>query len=276
MAGPPLREAATVVLVRDGADGPEVCLLRRTADAVFAPGAHVFPGGALDPADHALVTHAACAPRSDEVASRALGVERGGLAYWIAAVRECFEEAGVLLARRVDGRPLELDDPAVARRFAEHRRALTSGELTLAALCEAESLVLELDAIFYLSHWITPPGAPRRYDTRFFVAAAPESHVVVPDGSEVVADLWCRPHDALRRHAAGEVDLILPTARSLEVLARFESTTTLVGTLAAAEASDGLDGPTLVDDWGGRRRLLPGDEPLLAGAGPAAPHGACS
>src|SRR5690606_17899198 len=144
-----------------------------------------------DPADRALLDHPACAGRRDDVASRALGVESGALAYWVAAVRECFEEAGVLLARRADGRPLELDRPEVADRFAGHRRVLVAGGAPPATICAAESLVLSRGDLYSLSPWIPPPGAPRRYDTRFFVAAAPDHHVVVPDGREVVADLWC-------------------------------------------------------------------------------------
>lgn len=258
------RAAATVVLVRDGAPGPEVCLLRRNPSAVFAGGAHVFPGGVVDDSDHGLDGDPSCALRSDLVASRALGLGAGGLAYWVAAVRECFEEAGVLLARRPDGRPLELDDPRSSARFADHRRALLAGSVTLAEICRRESLTLALDGIFYLSHWITPEGSPRRYDTRFFVAAAPVAQPVVPDRSEVVADLWSTPAAALERHATGELDLILPTSRSLEVLGRFSDTGQVLAALAAAEADDVERGPMLIDDAGGRRRRLPGDP----GAGP--------
>lgn len=253
------REAATVVLVRDGEPGAEVCLLRRNPAAVFAGGAHVFPGGAVDKHDRDLAGDPSCALRTDQTASRALGLDKGGLAYWVAAVRECFEEAGVLLARRHDGSPLDLDDPVAAARFADHRGALLAGTISLAEICRRESLTLALDTMFYLSHWVTPEGSPRRYDTRFFVSPAPAAQPVVPDRSEVVADLWCTPAVALERHAAGELDLILPTERSLDVLGRFPDASQVLAALTAAEHDDADGGPTLVDDAGGRRRRLPGD-----------------
>jgi 8-oxo-dGTP pyrophosphatase MutT (NUDIX family) len=267
------RDAATVVLVRDGDDGPEVCLLRRNPAAVFAGGAHVFPGGAVDDGDRGLDHDPSCRSRSDDDASRALGLAGGGLAYWVAAVRECFEEAGILLARRADGSVLDLDDAVDAARFADHRGALLAGSVTLAEICRRESLTLALDGVYYLSHWVTPDGAPRRFDTRFFVAQAPPTQPVVPDPREVVADLWATPSSAHARHAAGEVDLILPTSRSLDVLGRFADAGAILDALAAAEADDRRGGPTLVDDAGGRRRRLPGDpgaEPALVGP-PRAP-----
>jgi hypothetical protein len=174
-------------------------------------------------------------------------------------VRECFEEAGVLLARHLDGRPIDLTDSTTAERFVDHRRDLLAGRVTLADICGTESITLALDTIYYLSHWITPLGAPRRYDTRFFVAPAPAGQLVAPDDREVVADLWSTPAAALDLHATGEVDLILPTARSLEVLARFPHRRAVLDALVAAEATDVDQGPALVDDAGGRRRWLPGD-----------------
>jgi 8-oxo-dGTP pyrophosphatase MutT (NUDIX family) len=112
------------MLVRDGDDGAEVFMLRRTLDAAFAGGMYVFPGGRVDDADHAEDLEPICDGLDDERASAVLGLRHGGLAYWVAAVRECFEEAGVLLARPVDRRePVRFDEPAVAERFeaARHR-----------------------------------------------------------------------------------------------------------------------------------------------------------
>lgn len=197
----PVRDAATVMLVRDGSDGVEVFLLRRTPRAVFSPGAHVFPGGAVDDAD-ALVP----------------GVDR----FVVAAIRECFEEAGALLARHRDGRRVDTS------RLAPLRRAVHAGELTMVELCERESLVLDADALVPFGRWVTPPRAPRRFDTRFFVARAPEEQAFVHDDRELVDSAWFRPADALARFERGEIDLILPTQRSLEALAAATSVDELV------------------------------------------------
>ncbi len=119
----PLSPAATVMLVRDGADGLEVFMLRRALGASFAGGVYVFPGGRVDAADHAAELEAICDDLDDRQASARLGLDRGGLAYWVAAIRECFEEAGVLLARPVDGDDaIRFDDPSTEQRFDAARR----------------------------------------------------------------------------------------------------------------------------------------------------------
>ncbi|MCU1467602.1 MAG: hypothetical protein JWM72_3530 [Actinomycetia bacterium] len=165
-----VRDAATVILVRDRPD-LHVFVLRRNPALVFAPGATVFPGGAVDPVD---------APVAVE-----LGVDE----FRAAAARECLEECGI---------------PIDARELIEFAR------------------------------WITPEGAPRRYDTRFFVARAPDDHEGEHDGSELVASAWMRPTDVLRAFADGDIDLILPTQRSLEVLARFDRVDPLLAELREA------------------------------------------
>jgi 8-oxo-dGTP pyrophosphatase MutT (NUDIX family) len=216
----PIRPAATVLLLRDGTQGLEVLLLRRTTDAVFSPGAHVFPGGAVDDADGAPAVAKWCGGFSDVAASAALGVEHGGLAYYVAAIRECFEEAGVLLARHAaDGTPVRLHDEAIASRFREHRRGVHGGTLAMADLCAAEALALSVDALLPFGHWITPPGGPRRYDTRFFITTAPGDQEPAHDEQETTAHGWHRPIDILAAHRRGEVDLILPTQRTLELIA---------------------------------------------------------
>jgi 8-oxo-dGTP pyrophosphatase MutT (NUDIX family) len=251
------RAAATVTLVRDGTDALEVCLLRRHAAAVFVPGAHVFPGGAVDDADRDLSGLPTLVARTDDDASRLLGLPSEGLSYWVAAVRECFEEAGVLLATALDGTPVDFADPAVAPRFADHRAALRAGERSLAEVCRLEGLALTLDTMHYVSHWVTPVGAPRRYDTRFFAAPLPSGQVVVPDQCEVVDECWLPPAEALRRFDRGDLDLILPTARCLEMADRFATATDLLDALALAEAEAvHPDAVPVVDDGGGWRVRL--------------------
>jgi 8-oxo-dGTP pyrophosphatase MutT (NUDIX family) len=256
-----IRDAATVMLVRDGADGRlEVFMLRRNLNSDFVGGAYVFPGGAVDPADYHADLEPICEGRTDVDASTALGLQppEGGLAYWVAAVRECFEEAGVLLAYDADGAIVDFRDPEVAKRFDAHRSAVDNGERRLVEICEEEGLRLAVDSMHYFSHWITPVGPPRRYDTRFFVAAAPVGQVALHDDRETIANCWIAPTEALRRCKAGEFEMILPTIRNLEAIARSE---TAADVLAAASALETIPAvlPRVVDDGGGMRILLPGD-----------------
>jgi len=207
-------------------------MLRRHLDSAFVGGAYVFPGGAVDEEDRHADLESVCDGRSDEQASRLLEIDGGGLAYWVAAVRECFEEAGVLLAHRGDGEVVSFADPEVAERFRLHRKAVDSGERRLIDVCRVEGLHLAADQIHYFSHWITPMGAPRRFDTRFFVTAAPPEQVPLHDDRETIANLWVRPVDALDRHRAGELELIYPTIKSLEAISRFERSADLLDAVA--------------------------------------------
>ena len=222
-----IRPAATVMLVRDVEDDSEdieVFMLRRTTKAAFAGGMYVFPGGAVDLADGTDEASALCEGLTDDEASQRLGIEDGGLAYWIAAIRECFEEAGVLLARTPDGHDLRFDDPVVADRFSVLRHEVHDGRLGVVDLCAAEGLRLATDAIGYVAHWVTPFGEVRRFDTRFFVAAAPRDQEPLHDDSETVDSLWVRPADALDRCRAGELVMLPPTIASLEFLSDHRTT----------------------------------------------------
>jgi 8-oxo-dGTP pyrophosphatase MutT (NUDIX family) len=246
------REAATVMLVRD-APQLEVFMLRRTLDAEFMGGAYVFPGGAVDAGDRAPELLGRCHGRDDSAASTQLGLHAGGMGFWVAAIREAFEEAGVLLARSAaTGRPVDLDDPAAAARLDAARWALGRGERPFVEIVVDEDLVLDAGALHVFSHWITPPESPRRFDTWFFVAAAPEGHAYLHDDSETVASVWTRPAAALAGAERGELDIIFPTMRNLEQLARFRSARELLDTVTASE-------PRVVADAGGARILLPGD-----------------
>ena len=203
------------MLVRDGADGLEVFMIRRSLRLVFAGGAHVFPGGAVDDTD------------------RQTGGE-ASVAFKVAAVRECFEEAGFLLAVDAAGDVVRLDDPTTAERFSAYRWAIANGDTTLAAVCTTEGLRLDVDRMHYVSRWITPEGAPRRFDTRFFVCAAPERQTPLHDATETIAHEWVRPVDMLDRHTDGGVDLMLPTQRSLQWLHEHDSTPAVLAAAAAA------------------------------------------
>lgn len=259
-----LRLAATVMLVRDSDGGPEVFMLRRNPQSAFVGGAFVFPGGAVDDHDRLDpdLDHITSG-LSDLTASLRLGVEGGGLAYWVAAIRECFEEAGLLLAYGPDGSIMRFDEPATEARFAAHRAAVDSGQVRLVEVCEQEGLTLACDSIHYFSHWITPVGPPRRFDTRFFVARAPELQVGVHDDRETVANLWVRPADALERREAGELEMIIPTVRNLEAIARFDDVDSLMAAAASLVDVPAIL-PRMVQEDGGVRILLPGDEGYAA------------
>lgn len=249
-----LRDAATVVLVRDtaGADtGFEVFMLLRTVKSDFNAGAYVFPGGAVDRADGGERARRLCTGLDAAQADARLGVDHGGLAFYLAAIRECFEEAGVLLAAGTDGRILGLHDAATQQRFADYRAALNAGELDLADICEREQLCLPLQRVHYYSHWITPEGMPRRYDTRFFLCRAPAGQEPLHDGQETVDHCWVRPAQALARHADGNFNLVPATRKQLEFLARFPDSDSLLRHVAAIERVPAIL-PTLVMGADGR------------------------
>jgi 8-oxo-dGTP pyrophosphatase MutT (NUDIX family) len=254
------RDAATVMLVRDGElDGAlEVFMMRRNLNSDFVGGAYVFPGGAVDDHDRHQDLEPICAGRTDAEASALLGIDGGGLAFWVAAIRETFEEAGVLLAYDRSGRIIDWTDPEVEARFAEHRKAVDAGDRRLVDVCAEEGLQLAVDAMHYFSHWITPEGPPRRYDTRFFVAAAPVGHTYLHDDGETIASCWIRPQDALDQHRRGEFEMIFPTIKNLEAIARFDTAAEL---LDAAKHIGDIPAllPRVVNDGDGMRILLPGD-----------------
>ena len=254
----PVRPAATVMLVRDGAGVTplEVLMVRRSLESDFVGGAYVFPGGGLDPSD-GPGAEPFCTGVDDRAASALLGLDHGGLAYWVAALRECFEEAGILLAYRADGSLLSLGDPDEALRFVEYRRALNAGELSLFELCERESLTLACDLVFYFAHWITPPGAPRRYDTRFFVAPAPPEQDPLHDAAEIIASMWIAPADALARYEAKEIEMVLPTLRNLRAIGQFPNCAALLD--VSRQGIVTTVAPRYVGDEYGSRIVLPSD-----------------
>jgi 8-oxo-dGTP pyrophosphatase MutT (NUDIX family) len=252
------------MLVRDapapsGGTALEVLMVRRNLRSDFVGGAYVFPGGAVDPLDGGAEAEACCTGRTDAEASALLGFPSGGLAYWVAVVRETFEEAGLLLARRVGGPALLAGDPAEEARFAAERVAVNAGTRRFLDLCRAEQLLLTVGDIHYFAHWVTPRGAPRRYDTRFFVAAAPPGQIAAHDAGETIAEVWISPDDALARHRAGEIEIIFPTIRNLQAIGRFATSAALLGAAERASSAVPAIEPRVVPDGNGMRIVLPGD-----------------
>jgi recombination protein RecT len=210
----PARAAATVLLLRDTADGLEVLMTRRSDSASFVPGAFVFPGGGIDAADG--LCHDICqrrATQSDQALTDA-----------VAAIRESFEELGVLLARHPDGRWASQTDID-----AMHRQG------DFAQQCAARGLTLAASDVYLLARWITDRDLPKRFDVPFLVARMPAGQTPVADEAEQFEPVWVRPADALARHAAGTFFMIFPTVRTLERLQAFTSVDALLQTCAASE-----------------------------------------
>lgn len=225
------RDAATMLLVRDGSSGIEVFMVRRNPRSVFVAGAHVFPGGALEPADAADDVRALVDGIDDVRASRLLG-RADAIAFWVAAIRECFEEAGVLLARDRHTRVPVAPDAAASLGHA--RAGVAAGRTSFACLLADADLVLDGRALRPIARWITPEGAPRRYDTWFFAAPAPVDQTYLHDDDEAVASEWLAVDDALARGRSGAVALIYPTFRTLQAVGRFRSCDELFAALDGA------------------------------------------
>jgi 8-oxo-dGTP pyrophosphatase MutT (NUDIX family) len=230
----PIRTAATVMLVRDVGveDGVEVFMLRRTGNASFAAGMYVFPGGKVDDADYAAEIEPFCQGLDDADASRQLSLDSGGLAYWVASIRECFEEAGILLAESRDGSALSIGD--------DDRHAVHDGNLSMVDLCRRDDLILDLSTTQYVDHWITPVGERRRFDTRFFVTEAPAGQDGLHDDKETVESTWIRPTEALRMQADGELMMMPPTIKNLRWLEGFGNAADVV------EAGAAIVDPTMI------------------------------
>jgi 8-oxo-dGTP pyrophosphatase MutT (NUDIX family) len=216
---PAPRDAATVMVLRSSGVGVEVLMLRRVAAMKFAPGAYVFPGGSVDPADSdpAVGWHG---PDPAEFGARLGASAEMARALVSAAVRETFEESGVLLAGPPGGGPLAVPSgPA----WEADREALAAGAVTLAGLLSRRGLVLRADLLVPWARWITPEGEPRRFDARFFAAALPAGQVPTGHAAESDHIAWLRPADAIAAARAGEISLFPPTAATLNDFAVADS-----------------------------------------------------
>jgi 8-oxo-dGTP pyrophosphatase MutT (NUDIX family) len=211
------RQAATVLLLRDGTAGLEVYLLRRTKGMPFAGGMTAYPGGGVDPRDGDVET-AWAGPSPAEWAAAFGCDERTARELVCAAVRETFEEAGVLLAGADDGSVV----PDVSGdEWEQQRQALLSRELSLAELLAGRGLVLRSDLLRPFAHWITPPVEPRRYDTKFFAAALPVGQEARHVTSEADEASWQTPTSALTEMMAGTRPMLPPTTHTLGQLEPF-------------------------------------------------------
>jgi 8-oxo-dGTP pyrophosphatase MutT (NUDIX family) len=204
------RPAATIMLLRDGQNGIEVFMVVRHHAIDFAAGALVFPGGRVEEADHELAARPQDCPNPD-------GLDIDTMAFRIAAIRETFEECGVLLARPRGSADL-IDAETLKRLEDQHRGALNAGSIGFDAVLGSEGLLPAPDLLVHFAHWITPASQAKRYDTHFFLAEAPEAHLAVHDGWEAVESIWITPARALSDTDAGKYKLVFATAKNLEKL----------------------------------------------------------
>lgn len=225
----PIRDASTVILLRSAPreeEGFEVYLTRRRPELVFVGGMHVFPGGRLDAEDRDPAVVLRSDGLSPERAAQLLKEEAmspdRAFSFWVGAVRELFEEAGVLLAGR-DGKTVDLRPPETLARFEAWRRRLNANEVGIADMLAAEDVRLSLDRVHYVSHWITPVGPPRRFNTHFFLAELPENQVARHHEGEVDESLWISPRKALAAWGENRIAMIPPTVMSLQAIAAFGS-----------------------------------------------------
>jgi recombination protein RecT len=212
-----LLSAATVLLLRDGPEGLEVLMTRRAMTASFAPGAYVFPGGGIDAAD----------AKAHALANRRASQNDLHLTQAIAAIRESFEELGILLARHSNGQMANNADIAALNRHASPD--------TFATQCAERGLKLAADEVFLLAHWITDRDLPRRFDVPFLVARMPDAQTPVADEKEQFEPVWVRPADALARHAEGNFFIIFPTIRTLERLQGYSSVAQVLADCASEQ-----------------------------------------
>ena len=245
------RHAATIALLREGPGGPEVYLMRRVSSMAFAAGLYVFPGGSVDPRDVDLTDEHWAGPPAQFWADRFGTDEPLARALVAAAVRETFEESGVLLAGPTATTVCDVSDQS----WEDDRQGLLDRSLSMAGLLERRGLVLRADLLRPWAHWITPEREPRRFDTRFFVAALPTGQVPRDVGGESDMLVWMRPEDALERNEAGALAMMPPTIEVTRSLAGAVD----VDEVLAREQVIAVVLPRIVEVDGTLRILMPGD-----------------
>jgi 8-oxo-dGTP pyrophosphatase MutT (NUDIX family) len=251
------RPAATIVLLRDGLNGLEVFMVVRHHAIDFASGALVFPGGRVDENDFALAENAALCPNPE-------GLDTSAMAFRLAAIRETFEECGVLFARPSNSGLSLIDRDALCAVESTHRAALAEGRIGFEQLLTAYDLRPATDLLTHFAHWITPRNRPKRYDTHFFLSEAPAEHLAVHDGAESVDSLWITPRQVLADTASGRFKLVFATQMNLMKLARHATVVEAIATAREASVVTVLPEVSKID---GTRRVL--CIPLEAGYGAA-------
>ncbi|HLY31803.1 MAG TPA: hypothetical protein VKQ36_12310 [Ktedonobacterales bacterium] len=254
------RPASATVLLRQGADGRmEAFMVRRHVQSEFVPDVFVFPGGSVKEADRVAEQVAGlCAPVT---APERDGPTALGAGFRAAALRELFEEAGVLLAWQA-GQPLAITTDSDITRFGAYRDALNAKTATLADVARQEGLTLATDALLHWAHWITPAAWPKRFDTHFFLAEMPARQEAAHDALETTAGTWITPEDALARFEGGDFPLVFATIHQLRALTGLTSYADAQARFAGVIPS--TVAPRIIRRAGATVILLP-NEPILAG-----------
>ncbi|MFO1108269.1 MAG: NUDIX hydrolase [Bradyrhizobium sp.] len=203
------RPASTILLLRDAAAQKEieVFMMVRHYEIDFNSGALVFPGGSVDKGDNEIIAN-------PSLYSGGEGMDAGELSFRIAAVRETFEESGILLARPKGSKAL-VEAGRASEIETAHRAALNDGAITFLKVLTDNGIMLALDELVPYAHWITPEGMPKRFDTWFFLAAAPPDQLGTHDGKESTDSIWVSPREALEGGESGRFKLPFPTTRNL-------------------------------------------------------------
>jgi 8-oxo-dGTP pyrophosphatase MutT (NUDIX family) len=245
--------AATVILLRDGPGSPEVLMTERHSKSDFMPDLYVFPGGRVEKQDYEMADRVAGVTPQDAARLVTDVPADCAQAFFVAAIRETFEEANILFARRRGS--AELIRAEESEEITRHRLGVQSGETSLRAVVEPYDLELAADQLAVHAHWITPEPLPRRFDTIFFTALAPPGQLARHDGVETTDHIWIRPEEALEQMRAGKRRIIFPTALNLETVTGF------------ARARDALEAsrrrpvvpvlPLVVEREGGRVLVIP-------------------
>ena len=214
------RPAATVVVIREGDEKPEVFMARRHSKAVFASH-YVFPGGILEPADSDVHGMATGVTASD--ANAMLGTTDGALEYYSAAIREAFEESSVLLARRPDGRWAFCDGDADQQASHASRDQLNAGEISWADFLATNELRPAYDSLHYIAYWVTPRARTKRFSTRFFLAVMPDGQSAVHDDGELTDSCWMTADEVIAAGKRGDMKLMFPTIATLRDIAKYDT-----------------------------------------------------
>jgi 8-oxo-dGTP pyrophosphatase MutT (NUDIX family) len=244
----PARPSSTVVVVRAGSPEPELFMVRRHAKSSFGA-AYAFPGGVVD--DDDAKVHEFCTGLSTVQADSRLGVKSHGLDLYSAAIRELFEESGVLLA----------STETVIEDLGTARDALNDGSARWSEFVVRNQLELRCDQLHYISHWLTPPTLPKRYSTRFFLAELPEGQAAMHCGGELTDSRWTTAHDMLEAGWAGDVELHFPTIKTLESIERHKTLEALVE-WARSCVEWGVTSmvPKIIERDGKKEIVLPGEK----------------